>query len=67
MSAPAFSAHACGEELAAADTELARLQAAIAIRLRRAGVRLPEAEMAALADELLGDAVRICLTWMESG
>jgi hypothetical protein len=47
--------------------ELDHLQAAIAQRLRGAGVSLPDAEVAALADEVLTDAVRICLAWIERG
>jgi hypothetical protein len=45
--------------------ELELLQSAIAERLRRVGVRLPEAELAAVADDVLTDAVAICTDWLE--
>ena len=47
--------------------ELDQLQASIVERLRRAGVLLPDAETKAMAEEVLADAVRICLDWMEGG
>jgi hypothetical protein len=47
--------------------ELDHLQATIAQRLRGAGVSLSDADIASLADEVLADAIRICLAWMERG
>lgn len=47
--------------------ELDHLRATIARRLRDAGVSLSDAAVAALADEMLTDAVRICLAWIERG
>jgi hypothetical protein len=41
------------------------LEAVIAERLERAGVALPEAEIAAIAEEALAEAVRISLAWLE--
>jgi len=47
--------------------ELKRLEAAIAERLRREGVQMDDEAIATLAEELFGDAVRICLDWVEGG
>jgi hypothetical protein len=63
MSAPVLDPAAFEYGLPAA--ELDHLQATIVERLRRAGVRLPDAEVTAIADEVLADVVRICLAWME--
>ena len=45
--------------------ELERLQATIAEQLRLAGVRLPDAVLADIADATLTDAIRIALLWVE--
>jgi hypothetical protein len=37
----------------------------IAARLRAAGVTLPDATLAALADTVLTDAIRLALDWLE--
>ena len=47
--------------------ELDGLRASIERRLRAAGVRLPPGELAALADDVLADALRIALLWVEPG
>ena len=47
--------------------ELDELRASIERRLRDAGVRLAPAELAALADDLVSDVVRVSLLWVEPG
>lgn len=47
--------------------EVEHLAARVADRLRAAGVVLPEGEMAALAEGLLGDALHLALRWLEPG
>jgi hypothetical protein len=47
--------------------ELEQLHASIVERLERAGVQLPGALLASVADEILADAVRISLLWLENG
>ena len=47
--------------------ELKRLQAAIIERLQREGMQMDDEEVATLAEALFGDAVRICLEWVEGG
>ena len=47
--------------------ELKRLQATIAERFRSQGLPMDEEDVATLAEALFGDAVRICLEWMEGG
>jgi len=42
-----------------------RLEARVAARLRAAGVVLPDADLRALSDALLADAVRVALDWLE--
>ena len=42
-----------------------RLETRVAARLRAAGVVLPDAELRALSDALLADAVRAALDWLE--
>ena len=45
--------------------EVEHLHASIVEQLDRAGVQLPDAAIAALADAILADAVRISLQWLE--
>jgi hypothetical protein len=63
MSAPLLDAGTLEDGWPAA--ELDHLRATIVHRLHGAGVSLPDADVAALAEEMLADAVRICLDWME--
>jgi hypothetical protein len=42
-----------------------RVTASLAARLRDAGVTLPDAALASLADAVLTDALRIALDWLE--
>jgi hypothetical protein len=46
---------------------LEQLHASIVERLDRAGVELPHAVIANIADDVLADAVRIALRWLENG
>lgn len=45
--------------------EVERLHARIAAELRNAGVRLPDAVVASIADVVLDDAIRLSLAWLE--
>jgi hypothetical protein len=42
-----------------------RVTASLAARLRAAGVTLPDSTLAALADAVLTDALRLALDWLE--
>jgi hypothetical protein len=44
-----------------------RVQAHVAEELDRAGVQLPDAVIAVVADVILAEAVRLSLLWLESG
>jgi hypothetical protein len=45
--------------------EVDRLHARITAELRNAGVRLPDAVVASIADVVLDDAIRLSLAWLE--
>jgi hypothetical protein len=45
--------------------EIERLHARIATELRNAGVRLPDAVVASIADAVLDDAIQLALMWLE--
>jgi hypothetical protein len=45
--------------------EVERLHARIATELRNAGVHLPDAVVASIADVVLDDAIRLSLAWLE--
>jgi hypothetical protein len=47
--------------------EIERVHESIRVELGRAGVRLPEARIAAVAEVVLADAVRISLRWLNDG
>ena len=47
--------------------EIERVQESIVVELRRAGVRLPDARITALAEVVLVDALRISLRWLNDG
>ncbi len=53
------------DDRASMSEEVELLQATLVERLRRAGVRLPESEVAAIADVAMAEAVRLCLAWLE--
>ena len=64
MSAPAFDVEVMDDD-GWPSAELDELQAAIVGRLRDAGVSLPDDAVSALAEEVLADAVRLSVAWME--
>ena len=45
--------------------ELELVQAAIAERLRQAGVCLPDAELASVSGDVLAEALRVATAWLE--
>jgi hypothetical protein len=45
--------------------ELELFQAAILERLRCVGVQLPDAQLRQLADDMLAEAVRLSVAWLE--
>jgi hypothetical protein len=68
MSAPQINSIETGVDLSdgMAD-EIERVRESIAVELRRAGVRLPDAGIAAVAEVVLAGAVRISLRWLNDG
>ncbi len=45
--------------------ELNRLRATLTVRLRHAGIQASDTVLADLAEEVLNDAVRVALRWLE--
>jgi hypothetical protein len=64
VSAPHATSSFITEDDADMKHEVEMLHASIVQRLRRAGVRIPDAAIGEIAEDVLADAVRLSLIWL---